>query len=125
MRAWQSSEIATMSNCESHTISVSVLKCLCESARTDPIYATRKAVLTAIIPLPQALAGLAHRQMGLKTLSDHFQELGADFGEEIERRASDAKLILETAAKHGVAIEMLWKPSSSSIQQVPQKEQGK
>ena len=50
-------------------------------------------------------------QMGLKTLSDHFQELGADFGEEIERRASDAKLILETAAKHGVSIEMLWKPS--------------
>ena len=86
---------------------------------------TREAVLTAIVPLPQALAGLAHRQMGLKTLSDHFQELGADFGEEIERRASDAKLILETAAKHGVAIEMLWKPSSSSIQQVPQKEQGK
>jgi len=42
---------------------------------------------------------------------DHFQELGADFGEEIERRASDAKLILETAAKHGVPVEMLWKPS--------------
>ncbi len=68
-------------------------------------------MLTAIIPLPQALAGLAHRQMGLKTLSDHFQELGADFGEEIERRASDAKLILETAAKHGVPVEMLWKPA--------------
>jgi len=32
-------------------------------------------------------------------------------GEEIERRASDAKLILETAAKHGVPVEMLWKPS--------------
>ena len=48
--------------------------------------------------------------MGLKTLSDHFQELGADFGEKIERRASDAKLILETAAKHGIPVEMLWKP---------------
>ena len=73
--------------------------------------AGREAVLTAIIPLPQALTGLAHRQMGLKTLSDHFQELGADFGEEIERRASDAKLILETATKHRVPVEMLWKPS--------------
>jgi hypothetical protein len=52
--------------------------------------------------------------MGLKTLSDHFQELGADFGEEIERRASDAKLILETAAKHGVPVEMLWKPSGGA-----------
>jgi len=48
--------------------------------------------------------------MGLTTLSDHFQELGADFGEEIERRASDAKLILETAAKYGVPVEMLRKP---------------
>ncbi len=76
-------------------------------------------MLTAIIPLPQALAGLAHRQMGLKTLSDHFQELGADFGEEIERRASDAKLILETAAKHGVPVEMLWKPSGNTINPPP------
>jgi capsid protein len=50
-------------------------------------------------------------EMGLKTLSDHFNEQGADFGEEIERRASDAKLILETAAKHGVPVDMLWKPS--------------
>jgi hypothetical protein len=58
-----------------------------------------------------AVIGLARRQMGLKTLSDHFQELGADFGEEIERRASDAKLILVTATKHRVPVEMLWKPS--------------
>jgi len=53
-------------------------------------------------------------EMGLKTLSDHYAELGADFGEEIERRASDAKLILETAAKYGVPIDMLWKPSGGS-----------
>jgi capsid protein len=62
-------------------------------------------------------AGLEARQnrsdveMGLKTLSDHFNEQGADFGEEIERRASDAKLILETAEKYGIPVEMLWKPS--------------
>jgi hypothetical protein len=58
--------------------------------------------------------------MGLKTLSDHFQELGADFGEEIERRASDAKLILETAAKHGVPVEMLRKPGGGALPDVPQ-----
>jgi hypothetical protein len=52
--------------------------------------------------------------MGLKTLSDHFNEQGADFGEEIERRASDAKLIIDTAAKYGVPIEMLWKTSGGS-----------
>jgi capsid protein len=59
----------------------------------------------------EAQQNRADVEMGLKTLSDHFQELGADFGEEIERRASDAKLILETAAKHGIPVEMLWKPS--------------
>ena len=51
-------------------------------------------------------------EMGLKTLSDHFQELGADFGEEIERRAADARLIMETAQKFDVPIEMLWKPAA-------------
>jgi hypothetical protein len=50
--------------------------------------------------------------MGLKTLSDHFNEQGADFGEEIERRGADAKLILETAAKYGVPPEMLWKAAA-------------
>ena len=62
----------------------------------------------------EAQQNRADVEMGLKTLSDHFQELGADFGEEIERRAADAKLILETAAKHGVPVEMLWKPSAGS-----------
>jgi len=61
----------------------------------------------------EAQQNRADVEMGLKTLSDHFQELGADFGEEIERRASDAKLILETATKYGVPVEMLWKPSGS------------
>jgi len=45
--------------------------------------------------------------------------LGTDFGEEIERRASDAKLILETAAKHGVPVEMLWKPAGNPSIQPP------
>ena len=53
--------------------------------------------------------------MGLKTLSDHYGELGADFGEEIERRAADARLILETAEKYGVPVEMLWKPAGSGV----------
>jgi capsid protein len=54
-------------------------------------------------------------EMGLKTLSDHFNEQGADFGEEIERRASDAKLIIETAVKYGIPVEMLWKPAGPAI----------
>jgi hypothetical protein len=43
----------------------------------------------------------------------------ADFGEEIERRASDAKLILETAAKYGVPVDMLWKPTGAVVTPQP------
>ena len=60
----------------------------------------------------EAQQNRADVEMGLKTLSDHFQELGADFGEEIERRAADARLILQTAERFGVPVEMLWKPTS-------------
>ena len=65
----------------------------------------------------EAQQNRADVEMGLKTISDHFEELGADFGEELERRARDAKMILEAAAKHGIPVEMLWKPSGSQIAQ--------
>jgi len=61
----------------------------------------------------EAQQNRADVEMGLKTLSDHFNEQGADFGEEIERRAADAKLIIDTAAKFGVPVEMLWKPAGT------------
>jgi capsid protein len=64
----------------------------------------------------EAQQNRADVEMGLKTLSDHFNEQGADFGEEIERRAADARLILDTAAKHGVPVEMLWKVSGTPVQ---------
>ena len=67
----------------------------------------------------EAQQNRADVEMGLKTLIDHYAELGADFGEEIERRATDAKLILETALKYGVPVDMLWKPSGSSSLQQP------
>ena len=63
----------------------------------------------------EAQQNRADVEMGLKTLSDHFAELGADFGEEIERRAADAKRILETAEKYGVPVEMLWKPGGAPL----------
>lgn len=61
----------------------------------------------------EAQQNRADVEMGLKTISDHYEELGADFGEELERRARDAKMILETATRHGVPVEMLWKTSGS------------
>jgi lambda family phage portal protein len=62
----------------------------------------------------EAQQNRADVETGLKTLTDHFAELGADFGEEIERRAQDAKLILATASKYGVPIEMLWRPEGGT-----------
>ena len=59
----------------------------------------------------EAQQNRADVEMGLKTITDHFQELGADFREELERRAQDARAILDTAAKYGVPAELLWKPS--------------
>jgi capsid protein len=63
----------------------------------------------------EAQQNRADVEMGLKTLSDHFAELGADFGEEIERRAADAKLILETATKYDVPVGMLWKVAGTAL----------
>ena len=64
----------------------------------------------------EAQQNRADVEMGLKTLSDHFAELGSDFGEEIERRAADAKLILETATKYDVPVGMLWKVAGQAQQ---------
>jgi capsid protein len=60
----------------------------------------------------EAQQNRADVEAGLKTITDHYAELGADFREEIERRGADAKLILETAAKYGVPPEMLWKAAA-------------
>ena len=59
----------------------------------------------------EAQQNRADVEMGLKTISDHYEELGADFGEEIERRARDVRMILEAAEKYGVPVELLWKPA--------------
>ena len=65
----------------------------------------------------EAQQNRADVETGLKTLTDHFSELGADFGDEIERRAQDARLIMDTAQKYGVPIEMLWRPEGASSPQ--------
>jgi capsid protein len=64
----------------------------------------------------EAQQNRADVEMGLKTISDHYEELGADFGEELERRARDAKLILDTAKKYDLPVDMLWKPTGGNVQ---------
>ncbi len=58
----------------------------------------------------EAQQNRADVEMGLKTISDHYEELGADFGEELQRRARDIRMILDTAKEFGVPPELLWKP---------------
>jgi capsid protein len=70
----------------------------------------------------EAQQNRADVEMGLKTISDHYEELGADFGEEIERRARDIKMILEAAERHGVPVELLWKPATSVTALPPRQE---
>jgi len=65
----------------------------------------------------EAQQNRADVEMGLKTISDHYEEIGADYGEELERRARDAKMILDTAAKYGIPAEMLWSPSKPAAPQ--------
>ena len=62
----------------------------------------------------EAQQNRADVEMGLKTISDHYEELGADFGEEIERRARDIKMILEAAERYDVPVELIWKPAGAS-----------
>ena len=50
-------------------------------------------------------------EMGLKTLSDHFQELGQDPREEIRRRAADARLIIDTAKEFNVPVSSIYQPA--------------
>lgn len=73
----------------------------------------------------EAQQNRADVETGLKTLSEHFSELGADFTEEIERRAQDAKLILETAQKYGLPVEMLWRPEGATAVLTPPNDKAK
>jgi lambda family phage portal protein len=66
----------------------------------------------------EAQQNRADVEMGLKTISDHYEELGADFGEEIERRARDVRMILDAAEKYGVPVELLWKPAGDGLAKI-------
>lgn len=63
----------------------------------------------------EAQQNRADVETGLKTLSDHYAELGMDFREELERRAADAAAIVEAAERYGVPVSMLWKPSGTQV----------
>lgn len=56
----------------------------------------------------EAMQNRADVEAGLKTLTDHFAELGMDIHEEMEKRAQEMKLIEETARKYGISPQLLF-----------------
>ena len=62
----------------------------------------------------EATANQTDIQMGLKSLSDHYAEQGMDFIEETERRAADARFIIDTAAKYNVPPSWVYRPNNTS-----------
>lgn len=63
----------------------------------------------------EAQQNRADVETGLKTLEDHFSEIGMDFREELEKRAQNARAILDAAEKYEVPLSMLWKPSGTQM----------
>jgi len=59
-------------------------------------------------------------EMGLKTLSDHFAELGMNPVEEVRRRAADARLLIDTAKEFNVPVSMLYKPTNTPSADIDQ-----
>jgi capsid protein len=62
----------------------------------------------------EAQQNRADLELGIKSLSEHYAELGMDFSEETEIRAQNARAMLDLAEKYKIPLEMLWKPSGSS-----------
>jgi lambda family phage portal protein len=63
----------------------------------------------------EAQQNRADVETGLKTLSEHYAELGQDFDEQLEIRAQNARRILDAAEKYGVPVEMLYRPQGTQL----------
>jgi len=59
----------------------------------------------------EASANQRDIEMGIKTLSQNAQEEGLNYGEQLRRRASDARLIIDTAKEFNIPVSMLYQPS--------------
>ena len=59
----------------------------------------------------EAQQNRADVEMGLKTISQSYGELGLDFEEEMRTRARNAKFLVELAEEFAIPLEMLWKTS--------------
>jgi capsid protein len=62
----------------------------------------------------EASANQKDISMGLKTLTEHFSELGSSYEVELDQRIADAKLAIDKAKAAGVPLSMVWKPENTS-----------
>ena len=69
----------------------------------------------------EAQQNRADVEAGLKTLAEHFAELGQDFDEQLEIRAQNARAIIDTAEKYNVPINMLWKHDGPELSELVDK----
>jgi capsid protein len=61
-------------------------------------------------------------ELGLKSASEDYAERGADFKEQLIRRANDFRLIKEIAAKYDVPEGWLWRPTRADPDKVAEAE---
>jgi len=57
-------------------------------------------------------------EMGLKTISDSYAEMGMDYRQEVRRRAADYKLIQDTAKEFGVPPSALFAPANTPLSDI-------
>ncbi len=62
----------------------------------------------------EAQQNRADVEAGLKTLAEHFAELGMDFEDEMRVRAQNARHILDLATEYTIPLELLWRPSGGT-----------
>ena len=56
----------------------------------------------------EAQQNRADVELGIRTIQDHYAELGLDWEEQLQNRALNARRILDLAAQYNVPVSMLW-----------------
>lgn len=58
----------------------------------------------------EAQQNRADVELGIRTVQDHYAELGLDWEEQLQNRALNARRILDLATQYDVPVSMLWHP---------------
>jgi len=69
----------------------------------------------AIYSMPQTLTGMANGTWNSRLYQTTTPSWARISGRKSNNASADAKLILETAAKYGVPVDMRWKPTGSAV----------